>query len=257
MTASMKLHCLVTLACVGILWPTLDTKAARPNIVFIVADDLGYGELGSFGGREIPTPHAVHSPLQGADEYMQRFTHIPDIHRRIFAAMLSHLDDGVGRVLERLRTEGIADHTLVVFLSDNGGATRELTSSNHPFRGEKGQLLEGGIRVPMIARWPARLPAGCGESRMVSSLDLLPTVLAAAGAPVPAGLDGANLLPHLTGANDAPIRDNHYWRMGGRAALRDGDWKIHRPDKFGKTRVGRIQVTPPRTPTPAVRCRDR
>jgi arylsulfatase A-like enzyme len=172
---------------------------------------------------------AVHSPLQGADEYMQRFTHIPDIHRRIFAAMLAHLDDGVGRVLERLDTEGIAGNTLVVFLSDNGGATRELTSSNHPFRGEKGQLLEGGIRVPMIARWPARLPADRTESRMVSSLDLSPTALAAAEAPLPAGIDGVNMLPHLTGANDAPIRDNHYWRMGGRAALREGNWKIHRP----------------------------
>jgi arylsulfatase A-like enzyme len=158
-----------------------------------------------------------------------KFTHIPDIHRRIFAAMLAHLDDGVGRVLERLRTEGIADNTLVVFLSDNGGATRELTSSNHPFRGEKGQLLEGGIRVPMIARWPARWPAGRTEARMVSSMDLSPTALAAAGRPVPAGFDGVNLLAHLIAANDAPIRDHHYWRMGGRAALREGHWKIHRP----------------------------
>jgi arylsulfatase A-like enzyme len=124
---------------------------------------------------------AVHSPLQGTDEYLQRFIHIPDMHRRIFAAMLAHLDAGVGRVLERLRTEGIADQTLVVFLSDNGGATRELTSSNHPFRGEKGQLLEGGIRVPMIARWPAHLPADRTESRMMSSHDLLPTALGAAG----------------------------------------------------------------------------
>jgi arylsulfatase A-like enzyme len=104
-----------------------------------------------------------------------------------------------------------------------------LTSSNHPLRGEKGQFLEGGLRVPMIVRWPDRLPAGRTESRLASSLDLFPTVLAAAGANVPRNLDGTNFLPHLTGETDAPLRERHYWRMGGRAALREGDWKIHRP----------------------------
>lgn len=172
---------------------------------------------------------AVHSPLQGADEYMERFAHIPDIQRRIFAAMLAHLDDGVGRVLDRLDEQNLADNTLVVFLSDNGGPTRELTSSNLPFRGEKGRLLEGGVRVPFLVRWPGRLPAGRTESRMASSLDLAPTTLAAAGAAIPAGLDGVDFLPHLTGGNGGPIRERHYWRMGGRAALREGDWKIHRP----------------------------
>jgi arylsulfatase A-like enzyme len=171
---------------------------------------------------------AVHSPLQGADEYMRKFAHLSDIHRRIFAAMLAQLDDGIGRVLRRLQAEGLERQTLVVFLSDNGGATRELTSSNHPLRGEKGQFLEGGIRVPMIVRWPDRLPAGRTETRMASSLDLLPTVLAAAGAAVPQNLDGVDLLPYLTGETDGPIRQRHYWRMGGRAALREGDWKIHR-----------------------------
>ncbi len=172
---------------------------------------------------------AVHSPLQGEDQYMQRFAHIPDIHRRIFAAMLAQLDDGIGRVLQRLESEGLERQTLVIFLSDNGGATRELTSRNDPLRGEKGQLLEGGIRVPMIVRWPQHLPAGRTETRMASSLDLLPTILAAAGAAVPPDLDGTDMLPHLTGATDRPIREQHYWRMAGRAALRQGDWKIHRP----------------------------
>ena len=172
---------------------------------------------------------AVHSPLQGADPYMQKFAHLPDIQRRIFAAMLAQLDDGIGRVLQRLQREDLERQTLVIFLSDNGGATRELTSSNYPLRGEKGQYLEGGIRVPMIVRWPEHLPAGRTETRMASTLDLLPTILAAAGAQVPPDLDGTNMLPHLTGETDLPIREQHYWRMGGRAALRLGNWKIHRP----------------------------
>jgi arylsulfatase B len=143
--------------------------------------------------------------------------------------MLGQFDDGVGRVLGRLYAEGLDERTIVVFLSDNGGPTRELTSSNAPLRGEKGQLLEGGIRVPFLMQWKGRLPVGREEARMVSSLDLFPTVLAAAGAEGRADLDGVDLLPHLTKPTDAPIRPSHYWRVGTQAALRQGDWKIVRP----------------------------
>ncbi len=171
---------------------------------------------------------AVHSPLQGRDDYMKRFAHIGDIQRRIFAAMLAQVDDGVGRVLARLRSLGLEEDTLIVFLSDNGGPTRELTSSNAPLRGEKGQLLEGGVRVPFLAQWKGRLPAGRVESRMVSSLDLFPTALAAAGAIPPAKTDGVNLLPPLAAPSDAPIRRAHYWRVGAQAAFIQDGWKIHR-----------------------------
>jgi arylsulfatase A-like enzyme len=173
--------------------------------------------------------NAVHSPLMAQDEWLKKFEHIPDVQRRIFAAMLAQLDAGVGRVLARLRELNLAENTLVVFLSDNGGPTRELTSSNRPLRGEKGQLLEGGIRVPLILRWPARIPAGNTDSRLVSALDLLPTALTAAGAQPPAELDGMDLLPHLASDAENPIRASHYWRVGGRAAFREGDWKIYRP----------------------------
>jgi arylsulfatase B len=172
--------------------------------------------------------NAVHSPMQGADPYMEKFAHIADIHRRIFAAMLAHLDDSVGRVLDRVRSEGLEERTLIVFLSDNGGPTRELTSSNAPLRGEKGQLLEGGVRVPFILQWKGHVPAGRVEPRMVSSLDLFPTALAAAGVKAPAKLDGVDLLPHLAAPGDSPIRPRHYWRVGPQAALREGDWKILR-----------------------------
>lgn len=172
--------------------------------------------------------NAVHSPMQGADAYLARFAHIADIQRRIFAAMLAHLDDGVGRVLARVRAEGLEERTVIVFLSDNGGPTRELTSSNRPLRGEKGALLEGGIRVPMLLQWKGRAPAGVVEHRMVSALELFPTAVAAAGAKPAANLDGVDLLPHLGARADKPIRAQHYWRVGPQAALRMGDWKVHR-----------------------------
>ncbi len=172
--------------------------------------------------------NCVHSPLQGADAYLSKFAHIPDIQRRIFAAMLTQLDDGVGRILARVRAEGLEERTLIVFLSDNGGPTRELTSSNRPLRGEKGQLFEGGIRVPMLLQWKGRVPAGRLESRMVSALELFPTAVAAAGARRAANLDGVDLLPYLTAPSATPIRAQHYWRVSPQAALRAGDWKIHR-----------------------------
>lgn len=171
--------------------------------------------------------NAVHSPLQATDPYLQRFAHIEDIHRRIFAAMLANLDAGVGAVLAKLREERLDARTLVVFLSDNGGPTRELTSSNAPLRGEKGDLYEGGIRVPFLMRWSGTLPAGRVERRPVISLDIYPT-LAAAGAPVPDGrqLDGVNLLPYLTGQNSERPHETLYWRVGRKWAIRRGDWKL-------------------------------
>lgn len=173
--------------------------------------------------------NAVHSPLQGSDQAMAKFRHIPDVHRRIFAAMLSDLDDGVGEVLATLRQTGKERDTLVVFISDNGGATRELTSSNAPLRGEKGQMYEGGIRVPFILRWPARLPAGKVVDIPVISMDLTATALAAAQAAVdPAVQDGIDLVPLLTGTDAKPGPRTFYWRAGPRAALRHGDWKIVR-----------------------------
>ncbi len=124
--------------------------------------------------------NAVHSPLQGADAYMQQFSHIEDVHRRIFAAMLANLDHSVGRVLAKLREAGVEEQTLIFFLSDNGGPTRELTSSNLPLRGGKGDVFEGGIRVPFLMQWKGSLAAGRVEPRAVISLDIFATAAAAA-----------------------------------------------------------------------------
>lgn len=174
--------------------------------------------------------NAVHSPMQATEADLGRFPEIKDRKRRIFAAMLASLDDGVGEVLGKLRAAGLMEETLLIFVSDNGGPTAELTSSNAPLRGGKGQLREGGIRVPFLMRWEGRLPAGVVFDRPVSSLDILPTALSAAGVEAPRGakLDGADLLPYLGGRNDGPPHERLYWRYGGKAAVREGRWKLVR-----------------------------
>lgn len=178
--------------------------------------------------------NAVHSPLQGANSYMERFAHLEDIHRRIFAAMLANLDDSVGEVLEQLRVSGVEKDTLIFFLSDNGGPTRELTSSNLPLRGEKGQMYEGAIRVPFMMQWKREIPAGKIYDKPVSSLDIFATSVAASSAMLPKQVEGKNLVPYVTGQQDGTPHSTMYWRQGGRTALRHGDWKILRMGKRSK-----------------------
>mgnify|MGYP003676236377 CR=1 FL=1 len=175
--------------------------------------------------------NAVHSPLQGADAYMEKFAHIEDIQRRIFAAMLANLDDSVGAITGQVRAAGLERQTMIYFISDNGGPTRELTSSNLPLRGGKGALFEGGIRVPFMVQWPGRLPAGVTYDRPIITTDLFSTTLAAAGAknPVPSTPESVNLLPYLTGSATGEPHENLFWRQGPKRALRQGDLKIVKP----------------------------
>lgn len=174
--------------------------------------------------------NAVHSPLQGADSYMKKFSSIEDVHRRIFAAMLANMDDSVGSVLNSLKKNGLDENTLVFFISDNGGPTRELTSSNAPLRGEKGSVYEGGIRVPFMLKWPGKLKAGREYHKPVVSLDVFGTAAAVAEAPIPKNrpIDGVNLLPFLTTASDESPHNELFWRVGTKAAIRSGDWKLLR-----------------------------
>ena len=178
--------------------------------------------------------NAVHSPLQGADAYMQKFAHIEDIHRRIFAAMLANMDDSVGAVMQQLRASGLEENTLVFFLSDNGGPTRELTSSNLPLRGEKGQMYEGGIRIPFMMQWKGQLPQGETYSKPVSSMDIFATAATLAKANVPTQVEGVNLLPYLKGEIQDDPHETLFWRQGNKTALRHGNWKLLKMGRRGR-----------------------
>jgi arylsulfatase B len=184
--------------------------------------------------------NAVHSPLQGADAYMEKFAHIEDLHRRIFAAMLANLDDSVGAVMDQLRKSGLEEDTLVFFLSDNGGPTLELTSSNHPLRGQKGQMYEGGVRVPFAMQWKGTIPPGQVFTKPVSSFDIFATAAAnAEHVTAPEQVEGVDLVPYLTGTKEGRPHETLYWRQGGKAGLRHGDWKIVRMGKrndFGSSK---------------------
>jgi len=174
--------------------------------------------------------NAVHTPMDTIDKYMKRFPDIQNPLRRRHAAMLAALDDGVGAVMDSLRRNGLEERTLVFFFSDNGGPTSSNTSSNKPLRGYKGQVLEGGIRIPFMVAWKGHLPAGRVDDRPVIQLDIMPTAVAVAGGSMPTDrpIDGVNLMPYLTGKQTAPPHEVLFWRMGPQAAVRKGDWKLIR-----------------------------
>lgn len=175
------------------------------------------------------TYNAVHSPLQAKQETLKQFSGIQDVHRRIFAAMLSDLDQSVGKILDALATNQLREQTLILFLSDNGGPTRELTSSNAPLRDGKGSTYEGGLRVPFIVNWPGMLPGDAVSNEVISSLDIMPTLAQACGATLPRDVEGQDLLPLLTNPLAKAEPRTLYWRQGKRAALRQGPWKIVSP----------------------------
>jgi arylsulfatase A-like enzyme len=182
--------------------------------------------------------NAVHSPLQSPPKYLDRFKEVKDRSRQLMLAMLSAEDDGVGRILTKLRDCGLEEKTLVIFLSDNGGPTSENASRNAPLRGFKGQVWEGGIRVPFMMQWKGRIAPGRVLDQPVISLDLFPTALAIAGADGPKNvrLDGVNLLPLVEGKTNARPHETLYWRFLPQWAIRDGDYKLEK-SRDGVTRL--------------------
>jgi arylsulfatase B len=154
--------------------------------------------------------------------------------------MLANMDDSVGAVMDQLRKSGLEESTLVFFLSDNGGPTRELTSSNLPLRGEKGQMYEGAIRVPYMVQWKGKIPAGKVYHQPVSSFDIYATAVAnIADVSVPKQVEGVDLVPFLKGEDQGRPHETLFWRQGGKAAMRRGDWKIVRMGK--RLQVGRAK----------------
>src|SRR5690606_9641831 len=180
---------------------------------------------------------AVHTPLQAAKADYEALSHIEDHTERVYAAMIRALDRSVGRVMEALKENGLDENTIVIFSSDNGGPGYiGIPDVNKPFRGWKLTYFEGGIRVPLFVRWPGRIEAGSERDMPVAHLDLFPTIVAAAGAPLPADrvIDGINILPFAKGEEMEEPNRPIFWRDGYYHAVRLDGWKLQfseRPDK--------------------------
>ena len=178
---------------------------------------------------------APHWPWETRDDRasaqtLASITHLAGGNVEQYRRMIHHMDEGIGWIVDALRANGQLDNTLIVFTSDNGG---ERFSDNWPLVGGKMDLTEGGIRVPWIAHWPARIAAGRRSRQQCMTMDWSATVLDAAGVAGDADhpLDGVSLLPVLCAENAEFARALH-WRMNhrGQRALRDGDWKYLRVD---------------------------
>ncbi|MEQ2005443.1 MAG: sulfatase-like hydrolase/transferase [Limisphaerales bacterium] len=188
--------------------------------------------------------NAVHTPMHATDDRLAKFPNIADKTRRTYAAMMLAMDDAIGKVRAKLAETGQEQHTLVCFISDNGGpAMPGVTvngSVNLPLRGSKRTTLEGGVRVPFIVAWPGRVKPGVFDQPAIQ-LDLTATALAAAGVETKPEwkLDGVNLLPFLSGGKTGAPHDALYWRFGQQMAIRAGDFKLVRYDTAADTRSGR------------------
>jgi arylsulfatase A len=192
-------------------------------------------------------PHlALQVPEDSLAEYKGKFPETPyrgkqyqphDNPRAAYAAMVTRMDRTVGRVMDLLKELKLDDNTLVVFSSDNGaidayaGTDAKFFGSLDHFRGMKGSLYEGGIRDPLVARWPGRIKPGTTSDLPVAFWDLLPTLCEAAGLKAPPGIDGLSILPTLTGRGEQARHEFFYWEFpsyGGQQAVRAGKWKAVR-----------------------------
>ncbi len=177
--------------------------------------------------------NAVHTPMDAKAEDLRQFPLLSGTKKEL-AAMTLAMDRAVGKVLVSLTELGLAENTIVVFTNDNGGPSNHNASNNFPLSGTKSNFLEGGIRVPFVVRWPAKLPKNTVYNYPVSTFDLLPSFYVAGGGKVQSafGWDGVDIMPHLSGLNKARPHQELFWKKESRAVYRDGDWKLIRhPDR--------------------------
>ncbi|GHB54306.1 sulfatase-like hydrolase/transferase [Persicitalea jodogahamensis] len=173
--------------------------------------------------------NAVHTPLQSKAEDLEKFRdQFKDKVKLNNAAMTHSLDQNVGRIFAQLEKLNLLDNTLIIFLNDNGGQKNTIHADNFPLRGQKSDPLEGGIRVPMAMRWPGKVEPGTVSSRIVSSLDIVPTALAAAGDKLSKQpqLKGKNLVEVASGKNGRDDRTLYWLISNDEGAIRQGDWKL-------------------------------
>ena len=182
--------------------------------------------------------NAPHTPLQATEKYLSRFPHIKDTKRKTYAAMVSAVDDGIGLVLEALKENGQIENTIIVFLSDNGGAHNNA-SQNTPLRGTKGSVYEGGFRVPFAMQWKGVIPANTSYEESVSSLDIMASIVDILDIKTnpKKPLDGVNIIPYLTGKKKGTPHEYLFWRKWEQKAMAaiNGDNKLLKANKKADT----------------------
>ncbi len=219
----------------------IESNYKKPQPITYITDDKG-DECVDFIKRHTNEPfflyaafNAPHAPMQATEADLELFKHIKNEKRRTYCAMVHRLDVNVGRIMETLKEMEVAENTLVVFISDNGGPCDSNASLNVPFNGQKGILLEGGIHVPFIMNWPGKLPAGKIYENPVVSLDFAATFFDLAGGELTKDVkfDGVNLMPFLLGKKEGLPHESFNWRFTISAAIREGNWKLIRlPDRL-------------------------
>ena len=176
-----------------------------------------------------------HTPLQATREDYEAVGDIKPHRKRVYAGMVRAIDRSVGRILDTLEEEGLSDNTMIIFTSDNGGAGYiGIPEVNQPFRGWKITMFEGGLRVPMMIKWPSKIAAGTVVETPVAHIDMMPTIAAAAGASQPAGvvIDGLDILPLMINQDAANwTRKTLFWQSGHYQVVRHGDWKLQVNDR--------------------------
>jgi arylsulfatase A-like enzyme len=170
--------------------------------------------------------NAVHSPFQAPQPYIDMYKHIMNKKRRIYAAMVTCMDDGIGRIAKALQERGLKRNTLIIFCSDNGGVNS--AGSNGLLRGQKGQLYEGGIRVPAVALWPGVIRAGAVVKEPLHIVDMYPTLIKLAGAKLeqPLPIDGKDAWPTITEGKPSPHKEILHNVTAAAGAIRRGNWKL-------------------------------
>lgn len=180
--------------------------------------------------------NAVHDPFQAKQKDFDRVKGISDTTERIYLAMLLSLDDAVGRITAKLKELGLDKNTLIFFGSDNGGASYTGQMNNAPLKAGKLSDFEGGIRVPLLASFPGRLPQGKVYDFPVSNLDIFATAVAAANIELPKNkkFDGVDLVPYVNNKISGQPHETLFWRNGYSKAVRQGDWKLYENERSGK-----------------------
>jgi arylsulfatase A-like enzyme len=189
---------------------------------------------------------APHTPFQASQDYYRRFSHIENPAQRVYCAMVANLDDAVGRILAAVQELGIAENTLIMFCSDNGGAEYTGGTSNKPFRGGKMTHFDGGLRVPFLMRWEGVIPPGTAFADPVVQTDLFVSAARSAGAALPEDriYDGVDLLPYLLGRRPGTPHESLRWRTIYADIVRRGRFKLIVNHRQGVVRLYDLEADP-------------